>query len=109
MLEFIFTHRFPRDFKGSPATAASAKAYFEEIGENVVSRSDLMFETRKLGDCGNGTEPNAYTIVRAEDAEAAMAMARKWNLLQHGGGLEVRQLTAESIQFDALTRAQTEA
>ena len=73
------------------------------IRPHVVSRTDLASETRQLGDCAN-TVPNAYTIVNVEDAEAAVAMAGRWNLLQHGGGIEVRRLTTSPFQLEAPTR-----
>ena len=98
MPQFILSHRFPKDFAGSPETAASAKAYFEAIGANVVSRTDLRLDTRQLGNCEN-TVPNAYTIIDVADAEAAVAMASKWNLLSHGGGIEVRGLTTEPFDL----------
>lgn len=100
MAEFALTHRFPTDFTGSPETAASAKAYFEEIGANLVSRTDPLAETRQLGDCGSRTEPRAHTIVTAKHAEAAMAMTGKWPLLHRGGGIEVRALTTRPIRLD---------
>lgn len=46
MPEFILTHRFPADFKGSPATAAAATAWFQQLGKSVVSRTDPTIETR---------------------------------------------------------------
>src|SRR5579871_1612187 len=75
MPEFILTHRFPHNFRGAPDTAAAAKAWFDQIAGTIVSRNDLTTETRKLGDCGSGTEPNAYTIVRVDNLEAALALA----------------------------------
>jgi len=93
MPEFMFTHRFPKGFTGSPETAAAATAYFREIADVVVRRNDPAFEMRKLGDCDGATETGAYTIVTADDAEAALAIAGRWPLLQRGAGLELRQLT----------------
>src|SRR5258708_1497595 len=99
MTEFIFTHRFPNDFKSAPATAAAALAWFQQLGNSVVRRSAPTFETRKLGDCGTDTRPSAYTVVSAESAEAAVAMAGQWPLLEHGGGVEVRELTSREIDL----------
>ena len=99
MPEFILTHRFPNDFKGTPTTAAAARAWFQELGNSLVGRSDPAFETHKLGDCGTDTRLSAYTMVSADSAEAAVAMAGGWPLLEHGGGVEVRQLTKREIDL----------
>jgi hypothetical protein len=97
--EFIFAHRFPNDFKGSPVTAAGATTWFQKLGDSMVCRSDPKFETRKLGDCGTDTHPAAYTIVSADNAEAALVMAGEWPLLEHGGGVEVRELTRRELDL----------
>jgi hypothetical protein len=99
MPEFILTHRFPSNFRGSPATAAAAKDWFDQIANTVVSRSDVAVEARKLGACGGDTEPNAYTIVNADDLEAAVALAGGWPLLERGAGVEVRQLTTKEFNL----------
>jgi hypothetical protein len=97
MPEFIFTHRFPDNFKGSPETAAAARAWFQQLGDRVVGRSDPAFETRKLGNCEVDSRPSAYTIVSADNADAAVAMAGLWPLLERGGAVEVRQITTREI------------
>jgi hypothetical protein len=98
MAEFIFTHRFPNNFKGAPDTAAAAKAWFDQIASTIVSRNDGSVETRNLGDCGADTHPNAYTIVKAENMAAALALAGGWPLLQRGAGLEVREMTSKPFE-----------
>jgi hypothetical protein len=66
-------------------------AWFDQIASSIISRNDLSFETRKMGECGSATQPNAYTIVRADDLEAAVAVAGSWPLLERGAGIEVRE------------------
>jgi hypothetical protein len=100
MAEFILTHRFPNNFQGAPDTAAAAKAYFDQIASVTVTRTDGTVETRELGDCGSSTHPNAYTIVNAENMEAAVAIGSGWPLLKRGAGLEVRQLTTKPFDLN---------
>jgi hypothetical protein len=99
MPEYIITHRFPANFKGAPDTAAAAKAWFGQIASTIVSRNDGTVETRKLGDCGSDTLPNAYTIVNADNMEAAVELAGGWPLLERGAGVEVRQLTTKGFDL----------
>ncbi len=99
MPEFILTHRFPEGFKGSPETAAAARAWFQALGNHMVSRGDPAFSPRTLGDCGTDTRLSAYTVVSADNAEAAVALAGSWPLLEHGGGVEVRQLTSRELDL----------
>jgi hypothetical protein len=94
MSTFIFTHRAPKNFTGSPEGAAAVRAWFEHFGANLMARTDRALETSTLGNCSNDTDPFAYTLVTADSPEAAVALAREWPLLARGGGLEVRELTS---------------
>jgi hypothetical protein len=93
MPTFILTHQFPRDFQGSPETAAAARAWFEHLAVNLAGRSAPTFETRQLGHCAEAERAVAYTLICADDLEAAVALAQSWPLLARGGGVEVRELT----------------
>jgi hypothetical protein len=92
MPTYVLTHHFPKDFQGSPETAAAATAWFERLGANLVGRSDPRFENRRFGNCGTDPEPRAYTLISTDTLEAAIALAEAWPLLARGGGLEVREL-----------------
>jgi hypothetical protein len=94
MPTYLLTHRFPKNFQGSPETAAMATAWFERLGTNLLVRSDLRLESRQLGTCGADPEPRAYTLVSTDTLEAAIALAEAWPLLTRGGGVEVRELTS---------------
>jgi hypothetical protein len=94
MPTFLLTHQFPRDFQVSPETAAAARAWFARLAVNLTGRSTPTFEARQLGHCANEAErPVAYTLICADDLEAAVALAQSWPLLARGGGVEVRELT----------------
>ena len=91
---FFLTHYFPRNFQGSPETAAAATAWFARLGDNLTARGNPQAETRSMGNCSN--EPDrmlAYTLITADDLQAATALAEAWPLLARGGGVEVRELT----------------
>src|SRR5262249_3808473 len=94
MPTYLLTHHFPRNFQGSPETAAAANAWFERLGANLVSRSDRRFETRRFGNCGTDPEPRAYELLPTDPLEEAIALAEAWPLLSRGGGVEVLELTS---------------
>jgi hypothetical protein len=93
MPTFFLTHHFPKNFQTSPETAAAATAWFERLGANLVGRGNPTFETRRLGNCGTDVEQLAYTLISADELEAAVALAEGWPLLARGGGIELRELT----------------
>jgi hypothetical protein len=97
MPSFLLTHHFPKDFQGSPETAAAATAWFEQLEPHLTGRTDRTVEQRRLGDSGADPGPAAYELITADDLEAAMALASGWPLLARGGAIEVWQLTTEKF------------
>jgi hypothetical protein len=94
MPTYLLTHHFPKDFQGSPETAAAAAAWFERLGTNLVGRSDRRLETRRLGNCGTDAGPRAYEFLSTDTLEEATALAEAWPLLSRSGGVEVLELTS---------------
>jgi hypothetical protein len=93
MPTFLLTHHFPTNFQGSSETAAAATAWFERLGANFAGTRNLAVETRLLGNCETDQERLAYTLISADDLDAAVALAEAWPLLARGGGVEVREFT----------------
>ena len=94
MPTYFLTHHFPKDFQGSPETASAATAWFASMGTNLVGRGgNPTVEPPRLGNCGSEQAQLAYTLLSADDLEAAVAVAQAWPLLARGGGVEVRELT----------------
>ncbi len=89
MTTFILVHRAPQGYKGSPETRARWNDWFERLGANLVDPGNPVFERRTVGNCGAGTVLGGYTLITAENREAAVALAEGCPLLAEGGGVEV--------------------
>jgi uncharacterized protein YndB with AHSA1/START domain len=93
MRTYLLTHYFPRGFQSSPETATAARAWFARLGATMPEPGNPAPEPHRLGNCA--TDPGrqlAYTLISADNLEAAMAVAAAWPLLARGGGVEVREL-----------------
>jgi hypothetical protein len=63
------------------------------LGANLVDRGNPVLDSRALGNTGADTTLGGYTLIHADDLEAAIALAKGHPLLQQGGGVEVGELT----------------
>jgi uncharacterized protein YndB with AHSA1/START domain len=90
---YLVTNRVPEDFRPSADAFAAWTAWFERLGESLVDRGNPAFEAVSVGNCGSGTALGGYTLVVADDLEAAVARAQDHPLLARGGGVEIAELT----------------
>ena len=97
MGNYLFIHHFPRDFQGSPHTAAAAAAWFEQLWPSLSGRTLPVAEPPQFGAPGADPVPTAFEIIAADDLEGALALARAWPLVARGGRIEVRELTTEKF------------
>jgi hypothetical protein len=102
MPTYLITNRAPKNYRGSADTVAAWNAWFEHLGANLVDRGNPVFERRKLGNCGTDTELGGYTLVTADNLEAAVALAEGCPHLANGGGVEVGELTILNSGLRAL-------
>jgi hypothetical protein len=93
MSTFILAHRAPQEYTGSPEAMALWNEWFERLGANLVDRGNPVFERSTVGDCGTRTVLGGYTLISAENREAAVALAEGCPILADGGGVEVGELT----------------
>lgn len=93
MSTFVFAYRAPEGATGSPDGIAEWRAWFEELGAAVADRGNPVFERSALGNCGTGTVLGGYSLITADDLEAAVTLAKGSPALAHGGGVEVGALT----------------
>jgi len=93
MATFVLVNRAPTNYTPSADTFAAFNAWFARLGANLVDRGNPVFASRTLGNNGPDTTLGGYTLVIAEDLEAAVALAKGHPLLQQGGGVEVGELT----------------
>ncbi len=90
MPKFLFSYRMPRDYTpGGPDAMAAWTGWFEELGSAILEPGNPTFESTTLGSTPGDTRLGGYTIVEAEDLDAATTMAKGSPALAAGGGVEV--------------------
>jgi hypothetical protein len=95
MANYVFIYRPPQNSASAPSEEAFAAwtAWFERIGGSVVDRGAPVFDRSSLGSAPTDTVLGGYSLVRADDLEAAVALAKGCPILERGGAVEVGQLT----------------
>lgn len=90
MASFVFAYRSRANYVlGTPERRDAWKAWFDSIGAHVADIGKPVSETSSLGDCGPDTRLGGYSIITADDLEAAVALAKGCPHLDNGGGVEV--------------------
>jgi hypothetical protein len=93
MAEFLFAYHVPTHYTpGGPDTMAVWRAWFDSMGPDLVDLGKPVAETSTLGAHGPETRLGGYSVVHADDLEAAVAIAKGCPALQLGGGVEVGAL-----------------
>ncbi len=94
MATYLLSYRMPKEYRpGSPDTMAAWNAWFDGMGAHLLDRGNPVFESRAIGNCGSDTRPGGYSLVTADDLEAALALARGCPALEDGAGVEVGVIT----------------
>ena len=90
MAKFLFAYRVPRDYTpGRPQNVAAWIAWFESMGASLVDQGLPVVASSPLGSSGAGTRLGGYSLVSAEDLDAALAIAKGCPALELNGGVEV--------------------
>jgi len=93
MSKFLFAYRVSQNYTpGSADTMAAWSAWFEQLGANVVDPGKPVFERIALGNSAADTVLGGYSLITADDLDAAVALAEGCPGLQEGGGVEVGEL-----------------
>lgn len=94
MSTFLLAYRVPKDYvPGSPEVVPAWKAFFEGLRANLVDVGNPVFDRTTLGCCAADTVLGGYSLVTADDLDAAVALAAGCPALTIGGGVEVGELT----------------
>jgi hypothetical protein len=107
MGRYLFIHHFPKDFQGSPETAAAATAWFQQLEPNLAGRTPLAAEPPHFGDPGADPVPSAFEVINADDLDGALDLAKAWPLVARGGRIEVRELTTEKFTLPVHAEARS--
>jgi hypothetical protein len=93
MPKYILSYRSAKDFDtGADPTALPAWGSFLDkvIAPHVVDPGWPVFEpSLVIGETGVSTRLGGYSIVTADDLEAALSMAKSCPAIERGGGVEV--------------------
>jgi hypothetical protein len=90
MAQFVFAYRAPQNYTvGSTDARAAWSDWFAAMGAQVTDIGKPVIETSVLGQVGAGTQLGGYSIVTADDLEAAVALAKGCPFIGGGGGVEV--------------------
>ncbi len=94
MNTYLLVHRHPDNYVGSPDTAAAWEAWFRQLGASLVDLGNPVFERTAVGTCGTPLPLGGYTLVSADNLEAAIDLATNCPILSEGSGVEVGVLTS---------------
>jgi hypothetical protein len=92
MTEFVLTYRNPPDYVGSPDALATWDEWFDSLGRNLIDRGNPVFVHKTLGNYAE-TALGGYSLIKADDLNATVALATGCPVLNQGGGVEVGELT----------------
>ncbi|MCW2884446.1 MAG: hypothetical protein QOE54_4302 [Streptosporangiaceae bacterium] len=94
MSTYVFSYRAPKTYNmGTTDAVAAWSAWFEQLGANLVDRGNPVFERSTVGNCGADTALTGYSLVTADDIEAAVALAKGCPILENDCGVEVGEIT----------------
>jgi hypothetical protein len=89
MPKYALSFRAPKVRTLNPAEEAAWGEWFGKIGASIADFGNRVGQTSALGNCGADTTLGGYTLINAEDLEAAVSLAKGCPGLQQGGGVEV--------------------
>jgi hypothetical protein len=90
MSKFVFVYRHPIGYQPSADTAPAWRAWFDGMGNRLAQLGNPALARTSLGDCSpEDTELGGFSVIDAEDIEAATVIAKGCPHLIRGGGVEV--------------------
>ena len=92
MAKFILTFRGTTDRTLSEADGAAWMSWFGELGSAIADPGAQVGATSALGADRTSTVVSGYTVIQADDLDAAVALATGCPGLSQGGGVEVGEL-----------------
>jgi hypothetical protein len=90
MTKYVFSYRVPSEYTPGAETAAEWQAWFGGMGSALVDIGNAATDYASLGEVGGSdSRMVGYSVVSAEDIDAALALAKDCPALRVGGGVEV--------------------
>jgi hypothetical protein len=90
MTNYVFSYRVPSSYVPAADAGLEWQAWFGGMGPALVELGHAITDYASLGEVG-GSDSRAigYSIVAADDMDAALALAQDCPALRVGGGVEV--------------------
>jgi YCII-related domain len=93
MPTFVFSYRSPTGYQPSAEGASAWMAWFDSMGDHLVELGQPVSEAAVIGNNDPArTQLGGYSIIRADDLESAVAIAKGCPQLDRDGGVEIGQL-----------------
>ena len=90
MANYVFSYRVPSDYVPGAETATEWQGWFGGMGSALVDIGNAVTDYASLSEVGgSGSRVVGYSVVSAEDMDAALALAKDCPALRVGGGVEV--------------------
>jgi hypothetical protein len=90
MPNFVFSYRNPSGYTPSAESRAAWMSWFDSMGDHLVELGRPVFERTAIGNCSPAdTELGGYSVIQAEDFDAALAIAKGCPYLDREGGVEI--------------------
>jgi hypothetical protein len=90
MAKFALLYRQRTDHvPNDPDENSAWMGWFGKMGNSLVDIGDQVVQSSALGATGEGTRLAGYSVITADDFEAALAIASGCPALVAGGGVEI--------------------
>jgi len=92
MPSYVLTFRGHPERTIEQAEEAAWGQWFKQIGGSIVEPGNRVATSRALGDGQGKTVVTGYTVIAADNLDAAVALAKGCPGLAHDGGVEVSEI-----------------
>jgi hypothetical protein len=93
MPTFVLTYRNPTGYAPTPESTAAWMGWFDSMGQQLVELGKPTVAATTIGNCSpDNTELGGYSLIKADDLEAALAVAKGCPHLDRNGGVEIGEL-----------------
>jgi YCII-related domain len=87
---FVLTYHNRPGYTPTPETRAAWQAWFAGMGDQLADMGKPVIARTALGNCSpESTELGGYSLIQADDLEAATAIAKGCPHLERSGGVQV--------------------
>ena len=110
MSTYLFAYRAPRDYQpGNRDEMIAWQTWFEELGGALVDAGNPIFSRTTIGAGTSDTDLGGYSLVIADNVDAAMKLAHGCPFMKLGGGVEIGEITPLSENAATTTTAEDHA